>query len=182
MHSIKNKPASSHLPMRGFTLVELIVTVAIAGILLLVGVPSLLRLISGSLITSYSDALTGSFALARTQAIVEKSSVTICKSTDLVSCDTAANWSDGWIVFTDANQNQLLDGTDIIIRVHESLTQTGLTYNNGDYLQYGYKGDLISGAGSFTFCPSDNDTDRAQGLIIAATGRVRTSTGPFTCP
>lgn len=164
-------------PADGFSLAELIATVAIAGILLAVGVPSLLRLISGSLITGYSDALTVSLALARSEAIVEKTTTTICKSADLLTCDSSVDWHDGWIVFTDANENQTVDGTDRIVRIHEALSaDTGLRYNNGNYLKYGYKGDLNSGAGTFTFCPAENDTSLARALIVAATGRVRNST------
>ncbi|MBL4584655.1 MAG: GspH/FimT family pseudopilin [Pseudomonadales bacterium] len=167
----------------GFNLVELIATMAIAAILLGVGVPSLLRMINGSLITGYVDAMTGGLAVARTEAIVEKNSVSICKSADLLNCDNSVDWHDGWIVFIDANGNQSVDGADRIVRVHEALSaQTKLVYSGGTYLQYGYKGDLESSAGSFVFCPQDNDDTLAQGITIATSGRVRKDSGPFNCP
>ena len=168
---------------QGFTLPELIATVAIAAILLTVGVPSLLRLINSSAITGYADELTGALALARSEAIVEKNTVTICKSADLLDCDSSVNWADGWIVFIDIDGDQTVDTADRIVRVHDTLSaQVTLKYNNGSYLKYGYKGDLEGGAGTFTFCPQNNDISLAQGLTIAVTGRVRSASGPFTCP
>ena len=167
----------------GFTLIELMVTVAVAIILLTVGIPSLLSMISSSAITGYMDALHGDIALARSQAIVEKTTVTLCKSAALVACEPAVSWSDGWIVFTDLDADRVVDADDRIIRVHEALS-TGVTlkYNQGAYLQYGYKGALESSAGSYTYCPSDNDLTLAQGITIASTGRVRKTSGVLTCP
>ena len=104
---------------------------AVAIILLTVGVPSLLNMISSSAITSYVDALNGDLALARSQAIVEKTTATVCKSADLLDCDGAASWSDGWIVFTDLDGDQTVDAEDTIVRVHEALSaQVTLKYND----------------------------------------------------
>ncbi|MBV1914485.1 MAG: GspH/FimT family pseudopilin [Pseudomonadales bacterium] len=185
---------------QGFTLIELMVTVAVAIILLTVGVPSLLYMISSSAITGNVDALNGDLALARSEAIVEKTTATVCKSADLLDCDSAVSWSDGWIVFTDVDGDQAVDGEDTIIRVHEALSaQVTLKYDDASvadaYLQYSYKGDLESSAGTFTFCPSDNDVSLARAIIVATTGRVRRSTdsdadgvhedgggGALTCP
>ena len=166
---------------QGFTLIELIVTMAVAIILLTVGVPSLLNMISSSAITSYVDALNGDLALARSQAIVEKTTATVCKSADLLDCDSAASWSDGWIVFTDLDGDQTVDAEDTIVRVHEALSaQVTLKYDDATvadaYLQYSYKGDLESSAGTFALCPSDHDTSMARAIIVATTGRVRSST------
>jgi Tfp pilus assembly protein FimT len=198
-YSIYSKPAL----IGGFTIVELIATVAIAALLLAVGVPSLLRLISSSAITGYADSLTGDLALARSEAIVEKSTVTICKSADLLNCDLpisgtgTKSWTNGWIVFSDVDGNYTVDlPDDRIIRVHEALSaQVELSFNRGTYLQYGYKGNLDSSPGTFTFCPVDKDEALARGLIVAATGRTRNSVdsdadnihedgsgGALTCP
>lgn len=182
---------------QGFTLPELIATVAIAAILLTVGVPSLLRLLNSSAITGYTNELTGALALARSEAIVEKNTVTICKSADLLDCDSSVNWADGWIVFIDIDGDQTVDTADRIVRVHDTLSaQVTLKYNNLAYLRYGYKGDLDSGnPGTFTFCPANNDATLARGVIVAGTGRTRNSMdtdgdtfhedgsgNPLTCP
>lgn len=185
-HQNMNSRAAPDKKHDGFTLIELIVTVAVAIILLTVGIPSLLSVISSSAITGYMDALHGDLALARSQAIVEKTTVTLCKSAALVACEPAVSWSDGWIVFTNLDADQVVDVDDRIIRVHEALS-TGVTlkYNNANnaYLSYGYKGDLDSNnPGTFTFCPSDNDLTLAQGITIAPTGRVRKTSGVLTCP
>lgn len=182
-HPNMNSRAAPDKKHHGFTLIELMATVAVAIILLTVGIPSLLSMISSSAITGYMDALHGDLALARSQAIVEKTTVTLCKSAALVACEPAVSWSDGWIVFTDLDADQVVDVDDRIIRVHEALS-TGVTlkYNQGGYLQYGYKGALESNAGSYTYCSADNDLTLAQGITIASTGRVRKTSGVLTCP
>ncbi|MDF1643615.1 MAG: GspH/FimT family pseudopilin [Pseudomonadales bacterium] len=186
---------------QGFTLPELIATVAIAAILLMVGVPSLLRLINSSAITGYADELTGTLALARSEAIVEKNTVTICKSADLLDCDNTVSWTDGWIVFLDADEDHTVDlPDDRIIKVHEALAAQVTLKFNFAFSQYIYTGFIKkiptqTGAGTFTFCPANNDASLARGVIVAGTGRTRNSMdsdsdgvhedgsgNPLTCP
>ncbi|SDH38069.1 GspH/FimT family pseudopilin [Pseudomonas panipatensis] len=84
---------------RGFTLVELMVTIAVAAILLTIAVPSLTdTTLSGKLRASANDLVT-SAALARSEAIKRNAVTSLCPSSDGASCGSGG-WEQGWIVIT----------------------------------------------------------------------------------
>lgn len=90
----------------GFTLVELMITLAIAAILLTIGVPSFNTLMQNSRLTTSTNDLIGALNLARSEAVTRELRVTVCKSADQATCNTSVTgWQQGWIVFTDENSN-----------------------------------------------------------------------------
>jgi type IV fimbrial biogenesis protein FimT len=105
----------------GFTLIEMMVVLAIAGIVLGIGIPKLSVFFQGSRMTTNTNALVAAFQIAKSEAIKRQGSVTVCRSANQTSCDLdAANtWEDGFIVFFDPNANRVVDGgTDIILRIN----------------------------------------------------------------
>ena len=111
----------------GFTLIELIVTVAIIAILLSAGLPGMQTLLGTMTINSTTNQLAASLNYARGQAISRVVGVSVCRSTTGTSCGT--NWNDGWIIFIDADLDGSYDpspGGDEIVRV-ENITQSGST-------------------------------------------------------
>lgn len=83
--------------MHGFTLVELMVTVVVIGILALVAVPAMTSMINNSQVTSQASELTAALQLARSEAIRRNAPVTLCPSTDGSTCASSASWT-GWVV------------------------------------------------------------------------------------
>jgi type IV fimbrial biogenesis protein FimT len=88
---------------RGFTLVELMMTLVIASIVLTLAVPSFRDLIQNNRITGQVNEMVTAFNLARMEAIRRGSPVSVCASADQAGCSGANNWATGWIVFADAN-------------------------------------------------------------------------------
>jgi len=81
----------------GFTLVELMVTLAVLVILLTIAAPSFQNVTLGSRLSSYANSLVASAHLARSEAIKRNAVVTLCVSSDGTSCG-AGDWAQGWIV------------------------------------------------------------------------------------
>lgn len=81
----------------GFTLVELMVTLAVVGILAAVAVPAMTSLIAGNRLAGASSELTSSLQLARSEAIRRNAQVTICASSNGTTCSASTDWS-RWIV------------------------------------------------------------------------------------
>ncbi len=106
---------------RAFSLVELMAVLAIASILLSVGVPNLRTLMVNQQIRSATDELFGAIDLTRSSAIARGRRV------QLVPADEAGvDWRRGWIVFVDRDGNGRPSAGDEIIRVHGPLPQ-GIT-------------------------------------------------------
>ncbi|MCB1755509.1 MAG: GspH/FimT family pseudopilin [Gammaproteobacteria bacterium] len=104
----------------GFTLIELMITTAIAAVMLGFAVPSFNSIIQGGTLTVGTNELISSMHLARSEAIKRASRTVMCKSSDADTCG-GAGWGDGWIVFNDNNQNAARDAGEDLIKVHESL-------------------------------------------------------------
>ena len=85
--------------VRGFTLVELLVTVTVLGVLLGVGMPNLFNLIEQNRLTTDANNLVVSLNYARSEAIRRNSLVSVCPSADGNDCNSDS-WTDGGIVFT----------------------------------------------------------------------------------
>jgi type IV fimbrial biogenesis protein FimT len=85
----------------GFTLVELMVTVAVMAILLGIAVPSFNEVMLGSKLSSFASSLSGSALLARSEAIKRNAPVTLCVSSTGTACGTGS-WEQGWIVISGA--------------------------------------------------------------------------------
>lgn len=95
----------------GFTLIELMVTLAIASILLLVAAPSLTAFKRNSELTSLSNTLLSAMNAARGEAMKRNMAAYVTPT------DGGASWNNGWIVFVDKNNNQVFDdeSTDLLV-------------------------------------------------------------------
>jgi type IV fimbrial biogenesis protein FimT len=86
---------------RGFTIVELIVTMAVVGILVSIAVPSFRSFLQNSRLANQANTLVYSLNLARSEAIRLDTPIEVCASSDGATCNIAATppgWADGWIV------------------------------------------------------------------------------------
>lgn len=113
---------------RGFTLIELMVAVALVGVLVTVGIPSFSELLANSRMTAFSNDLVTEIYVTRSEAVKRGAAVTICATTDQATCSGSNNWGTGWIIFTDSGTAGSVDGTDQILFIHQS-AQSNITLN-----------------------------------------------------
>lgn len=83
---------------RGFTLIEMMVTVAILAVLMAVASPSFSNLRLTSSLANIANSLVASARLARTSAIARNTTVTMCPSSTGTSCSSLGGWEQGWVV------------------------------------------------------------------------------------
>jgi type IV fimbrial biogenesis protein FimT len=110
----------------GMTMTELVIVMAIVGILLGLGVPSYRYVTNSNRMSSEVNALLGDMQLARSQALREGNSVAICISSNGTTCagSTTYTWQSGWVVYSDLNNDGVLGANDPILRVQKQLTSS----------------------------------------------------------
>lgn len=119
-----------------FTLVELMITIAVAAILLTVAIPSFRGTIQNNRITAQANDLVGALNLARAEAVARGTAVTACASTDGTTCSETTTWNSGWIVTIDTGEPTATTVTEgALIRVWGKLSG-GATLTGPKFIRY----------------------------------------------
>lgn len=169
---------------RGFSLVELLVTLTVAGILLALAVPSMATFLQSNRLTTATNNLMADMQLARTEAIKRGVQAAVCKSADGSTCSTSTSvsWAAGWLVFVDAdNSGTWTAGTDLRLRVQEALPDDlTLTVNPSgtNVLVFTRRGLVFQNKGKGTYKLCSVPLDRARVIDVSATGRPNLSEAP----
>ena len=159
----------------GLTMIELMITLAIAGILIASAAPSFRTSIQNNRMVTQINELQTSLNLARSEAIKRNDNVTVCQSSNGTGC-TGGNWEDGWIIFVDEDfQGDVDAGVDEILRVDGVISgDNTLTFSQTEVI-YARDGFARPGsAGTFTLCDT-RGTAFAKGLVVGVSGRPRLS-------
>lgn len=163
---------------RGFTLLELIVVIAVASILFGLGLPALGQLQSSERGVARMNTLAASLALTRSEAIKRNQHVVICTSRDARQCHRrGTTWQAGWIVYVDRDHDRDRDADEPVLfsqgKGHESQQLSYAAFGSKYYVAYRPSGFTRTN-GTFTLCDS-RYPGHARALILMKTGRVRSS-------
>ena len=175
-----------YVEAKGFTLIELMVTVALVAILMAVAVPSMTTFQRNAQLTSFSNTLLSAINAARGEAMKRGQSAMV------VPVD-GSNWSSGWVVFVDLDKSQaFIETSDFTILKREAppsyleITATGTAAASPPYIMFDASGYAKTKAGGFpgnqSFNIKRNDASGAdefaqtRRIKIASTGRVRLCT------
>ena len=107
----------------GFTLPEILMTIAIAAIVMALAMPSYRYVTNSNRIAGEINGLLGDLQFARAEAIKEGRTVTACVSTNGTSCNGATSWENGWIVFSDPASTGIV-GANALLRVQSPFSGT----------------------------------------------------------
>ncbi len=163
---------------KGLTMLELMITLAVATILIASAAPSFRESIQNTRLVTQVNELQTALSLARSEAVKRNENVTVCASSDGSSCDD--DWRGGWIVFVNVigdgvgeEAASLVDDADSVLRVRGNLSSGNTLTFSDSVVSFDGKGLAQSGVnGVFTLCDS-RGSDRAKGLVIGLSGRPR---------
>jgi type IV fimbrial biogenesis protein FimT len=105
---------------RGYSLLELLMTIALAAVILALGVPSFAKLGARQKQAVEINALFHAVHLARKESIMRKKVVAICPSFDGLRCTPGRDWSGGFLMFqnTDRDEPPQVDGGEPVLYGH----------------------------------------------------------------
>lgn len=173
------------VPQRGFSLYELLVTLSVASIILIIGVPSFAALTARNRLHVEINALFHAIHVARKESIMRRQVVSICPSPDGVQCLPGRDWSDGWIMFNNIDRDEppMVDPGEPVLQVHRVSDAVRLVANRrGFTLRATF---LRATNGTFVACDPRSRTP-ARALVVSYTGRPRvafknTRGIPYSC-
>ncbi|MBD9367538.1 GspH/FimT family pseudopilin [Xanthomonas sp. XNM01] len=156
---------------RGFTLIELMVTVAVAALLLSLGLPSFQQAMRSNRVATTSNELMASLALARAEALKGLGPAGICRTEDGETCADGTDWSVGWLVW---RQERSADGVTLVpVRYVQSVGRMSVTGPVGG-LDFTVQGRSADGDQSIDIAPNDAEAP-ARCLSVNVTGQARLS-------
>ncbi len=174
--------------MRGFSLIELLITIAIAVIIAGLAAPSFSKMMNANRIQTAASALQGDLSYARTEAVKRGSWVSVCPSTNQATCTDANAWQTGWIVFSDTNGSGTMQTGDTLLKVRGALpgsntivaaptpSQNAVVFN-----REGFTTNLGTSQVAFTFHTSDNYANSTRCVLVNFGGGLSTVSKGSTC-
>ena len=202
-HGLQSMPDAALLLARmqthhrqfGMTLIELMVAVAILGILLAIGIPSMRGMSETEAVRGHMNTFFSTLRYARSEAIRNRAQVVICPSNNSESASPSCSdgvtdhWEAGWIIFVnrDGDTNYTFDATkDTLLRVQEPISTSGgiieVAGGAPNKLVYRSTGILLAGGGSsYSFDGKSGSTAQQKRVCISLQGRARISASLDAC-
>ncbi|MCW8161173.1 MULTISPECIES: GspH/FimT family pseudopilin [Pseudomonadaceae] len=148
---------------QGFTLIELISTLAILAIVASIAVPALTELIERNRQQALMHEIQNVLHNARAQAVMQRRTIEVCGSRDGQDCSTS--WADGWLVRTASGQ---------LLQLTQLPTRDALRWNGfGQSIRFHDNGTSPTGNGRFYQC---HKGQLAWQLVLSRQGRLRQGT------
>ena len=173
------------MKVKGFTLIELLVTLALLAILMGVALPSFRTSFAQQEIKTARNDLMSAFQYARTEAVTQNRSVSICASENpwdaIPTCSYKDDWSTGWIVFKDDSANSIPAIVTPILRGYPNKSGIDINYTRDGggavswcirYIATGMTDTLFS-HGTFVFSDPKSKVSSRSVIISPTTGQAR---------
>ena len=191
----------------GFTLIELMVTVAVAIIVLAIGIPMYDSMLANNRAVSQSNMFVTAMNLAKSEAISQNLPVAVCanasatnttEATLTCSSSGGTDWANGWFVFQDIDRDGVKDGGETVLRLWQAMEVGTNVVTNVDLIRYTSLGEKDGTATiSFRLAQVDDSGNltttgtQSRCIYINAIGQIRvervtgskgTAASTVTCP
>jgi type IV fimbrial biogenesis protein FimT len=162
----------------GFTVVELMVAIAVLAILLALAVPNFNDASLSARLNGFANSLVASAQVARSEAIKRNSNITLCASANGTSCAGSGGWEQGWIVVDQTPDPDQVLQVQQVLPTEFSVSQTGGT------AALTFPGTVVgTSTATLTVCRSTPVGHEERVVTISGTGSAYvTLTTAGSCP
>lgn len=158
---------------RGVTAFELLITMAIAAILMATAVPSFKNYSWNLRMRTAMDTLQADLNLARSRAISHNVQTIICPAADASDCSGASNWQSGWIVFADLNGDRKRQEGEPLLKQANAVESLAIySSRSRNQLRFFPNGTAPGSNISIVFCDK-RGPEKAGAVVVSNSGRVR---------
>ncbi|MEE9327182.1 MAG: GspH/FimT family pseudopilin [Cocleimonas sp.] len=172
----------------GFTLIEMIVAVAIVGIFASIAVPGFSGLLQSNRVSAGTNLLISGFYLAKNEALKRNNTITLCASTNQTSCTGGGDYSLGWIIFLDCDGDQQIGGgavncdggavaddSEVIIKVQDQVSGLYIdSPSGGSAVSFNYVGHASFAPQRVMYRVGVSSSDLRRNVFVRKIGRIRT--------
>ncbi|HEX9833096.1 MAG TPA: GspH/FimT family pseudopilin [Mycobacterium sp.] len=172
MYSVRRPPTGlQSYQAQGFTIVELLITVAILVILIGLAAPSMGNLVRDQRVKTAVGDVYAALVFARSEAIKRNQFVGICAMTDDGwGCQNSSDWSRGWIVYLDTDGNGFPGAVADVLKRQDSLPDVAISGTGGN-VSYQGDGRLRAAVTPFVASVSGNNAITARCVRLDLAGR-----------
>jgi type IV fimbrial biogenesis protein FimT len=175
--------------VQGFTLLELLIGISIAGVIVAFALPSLRDFTASNSVSAGTNQMVSALNFARTQAITLRTPVTLCASANYYTysashtaptCSGSA-FEKGWVIYVGTSGPTATASTTNILKAQAPDTSGKLTINGaaiGTNISFNSVGTTTN-TGNLIVCGNGNTTNasKARVIQIGAGGRIQSMTG-----
>ncbi|MEQ9223874.1 MAG: GspH/FimT family protein [Salinisphaeraceae bacterium] len=159
---------------RGFTLLELLITLTVLVVFLTAAVPSYRTLIASQSMVAQSNAFVSFLTSARSEAITRSQSVRACKSADETACTVDGGWEQGGIAYVDTNDDGARNASSEpivdVLSALERATLTGGDDATANSIRFGPHGFAVGSSGELQL--ARDDTDDVNRICVSPSGAI----------
>lgn len=162
----------------GFSLIEMLVVVALIAVLLGVGAPAFLETVRDNRLRTELYALRATLTNARSEALSRRMPVFVCESADLTTCSSTGAWTTGYIAYADADGDTNPDADEIFIaRQIDATDDMSLLFRDAggtaaSNTRFSALGNSLNNNGTFVLCDERGATE-ARAILLENSGAAR---------
>lgn len=157
---------------RGYSLYELLMTMALVAVVLTLGLPSFGGIVASHRLRTEVNALFHAVHLARKDSVTRRRAVTLCPSIDGLQCLEGYDWSAGWIRFVNIDRDEppSVDAAEPVLQYHRVTPEARISANRQGFTLRST--ELRATNGTLVVCDR-GDRAEPRALVVSYTGRPR---------